>query len=103
MRTPKLPLSLNYRHRSKMFASKAVSRQPTSLWSLLWIALSLTCVVAKRPNILFVITDDQDNHMDSIEHMPLLQKYITDEGTVYENHFCTIGSNSVLPAIISEY
>lgn len=29
--------------------------------------------------------------MESVEHMPLLQKYIIDEGTEYKNHFCTIG------------
>lgn len=61
------------------------------IYSLLLTVLSLTCVVAKRPNILFIITDDQDGHMESVEHMPLLRKYIMDEGTVYNNHFCTIG------------
>lgn len=49
------------------------------------------CLAVKQPNILFIITDDQDSHMESIEHMPLLQKYMIDEGTVFENHFCTIG------------
>lgn len=28
---------------------------------------------AKRPNILFILTDDQDLHMDSVEHMPNLR------------------------------
>lgn len=45
----------------------------------------------KKPNILFIITDDQDGHMESLEHMPLLQKYIIEQGTTFENHFCTIG------------
>lgn len=49
------------------------------------------CLAAKKPNILFIITDDQDSHMESIEHMPLLHKYMIQEGTVFENHFCTIG------------
>lgn len=30
-------------------------------------------VFAKQPNILFVLTDDQDAHMDSVAHMPFLQ------------------------------
>lgn len=56
---------------------------------LAWAALC-TCALAKQPNILFIITDDQDGHMGSVEHMPLLKKHIIDQGTSYENHFCTI-------------
>jgi N-acetylglucosamine-6-sulfatase len=54
-----------------------------------WAALA-NYALAKQPNILFIITDDQDGHMGSIEHMPLLKKHIIDKGTSYENHFCTI-------------
>lgn len=46
--------------------------------------------LAKRPNIVFVLTDDQDWHMQSLEHMPLLQKHLVNEGTVFANHHCTI-------------
>lgn len=42
-----------------------------------------------KPNIVFFLTDDQDKHMDSLEYMPLLQKYITDKGTLYNSHYCT--------------
>lgn len=28
---------------------------------------------AKRPNILFILTDDQDLRMESVEHMPFLR------------------------------
>ncbi|KAI4843147.1 arylsulfatase [Aureobasidium sp. EXF-8845] len=54
-----------------------------------WAALA-SSALAKQPNILFIITDDQDGHMGSIEHMPLLKKHLIDKGTSYENHFCTI-------------
>ncbi|KAG9593354.1 Arylsulphatase, partial [Aureobasidium melanogenum] len=54
-----------------------------------WAALA-NSVLAKQPNILFIITDDQDGHMGSVEHMPLLKKHLIDKGTSYENHFCTI-------------
>lgn len=77
-----------------MFTSRLLSSPPINLYCLLWLVLGLSYVAAKRPNILFILTDDQDGHMESIEHMPLLQKYIVDEGTVYENHFCTIGLTS---------
>lgn len=63
-----------------------------------------------RPNILFILTDDQDwyvsslsisrytqpnsnaplRHMGSLSHMPLLQKYLLNEGTLYSNHYCTV-------------
>lgn len=45
-----------------------------------------------RPNIVFILTDDQDTHMNSVEHMPLLQKYLVNEGTTFERHYCT-GAN----------
>lgn len=33
----------------------------------------LSLASSKRPNILFVLTDDQDSHMEAAEHMPYLQ------------------------------
>lgn len=44
---------------------------------------------AKRPNIVLIITDDQDLHMNSLDYMPNVKKHITDEGTSYKRHFCT--------------
>lgn len=39
----------------------------------LWATLGLLgLVLAKQPNILFIITDDQDLHMTPTEVMPLL-------------------------------
>jgi len=43
-----------------------------------------------KPNIVFIITDDQDTLLDSLDYMPLLNKYITEEGTHYGRHYCTI-------------
>ncbi|KAF4307599.1 Arylsulfatase [Botryosphaeria dothidea] len=45
---------------------------------------------AKQPNILFVLTDDQDLHMNSVDYMPLLQKHIIEKGTTFSKHFCTV-------------
>lgn len=42
-----------------------------------------------RPNIVFILTDDQDKHMDSLKYMPLLKKHITDRGTFYNRHYCS--------------
>ncbi|TEA13853.1 Arylsulfatase [Colletotrichum sidae] len=44
---------------------------------------------SSRPNIVFVLTDDQDLHMNSLDYIPLIQKRLIDEGTLYKKHFCT--------------
>jgi len=43
-----------------------------------------------QPNIVFILTDDQDLHMSSLDHMPHLQKYLVKEGTTFTNHYCTV-------------
>lgn len=43
-----------------------------------------------RPNIVFILTDDQDLHLNSLDYMPFVQKHLLDEGTFYKRHFCTI-------------
>ena len=45
---------------------------------------------AKKPNIVFIFTDDQDARMDSLSYMPNVKKYLIDQGTVYRNHYATI-------------
>lgn len=46
--------------------------------------------VAKRPNIILIITDDQDLHLSSLDYMPITMKQMRDEGTTYQKHYCTI-------------
>lgn len=43
-----------------------------------------------RPNILFILTDDQDVHMDSLSYMPFLQRHLVAEGLSFRKHFCTV-------------
>ena len=43
----------------------------------------------KRPNIVFILTDDQDLHMNSLDYLPYIKKHITDRGTFYKKHFCS--------------
>ena len=45
--------------------------------------------VASRPNIIFILTDDQDVHLNSLEYMPFVKKHLLDEGTYYNKHYCT--------------
>ncbi|KXJ96085.1 arylsulfatase precursor [Microdochium bolleyi] len=42
------------------------------------------------PNFLFIIADDQDLLLDSLEYQPLLKKHVTDKGTRFDKHYCTI-------------
>ena len=43
-----------------------------------------------RPNILFILTDDQDMHMDSLSYMPHLHNHIASRGLSFRRHFCTV-------------
>ncbi|KAL2264167.1 hypothetical protein VTK26DRAFT_1285 [Humicola hyalothermophila] len=43
----------------------------------------------KKPNIVFILTDDQDLHMQSLDYLPLIKKHLIDEGTLYKRHYCT--------------
>ncbi|KAK2591996.1 hypothetical protein QQS21_010299 [Conoideocrella luteorostrata] len=43
----------------------------------------------RKPNIIFILTDDQDLLMSSLEYMPHTQKHLLKEGTLYQKHFCT--------------
>ena len=45
--------------------------------------------VPSRPNIIFILTDDQDVHLNSLEYMPFVKKHLLDEGTYYNKHYCT--------------
>ncbi|EIN14555.1 Arylsulphatase [Punctularia strigosozonata HHB-11173 SS5] len=42
-----------------------------------------------EPNILFILTDDQDLRLDSLEYMPFLQRHLIKQGTLFQRHFCT--------------
>ncbi|KAJ3066138.1 hypothetical protein HDU98_010542 [Podochytrium sp. JEL0797] len=57
------------------------------LFSLL--ASAALAAAAAKPNIIFLLTDDQDARMNSLDFMPNLQKYLVDEGTKFEKHFVT--------------
>lgn len=42
-----------------------------------------------RPNIVLVITDDQDLHLDSLAYSPHVKRHLIDRGTFFRRHFCT--------------
>ena len=45
---------------------------------------------ATRPNFIFIMTDDQDLHLNSIDYQPSVQKHFAQEGTWFKKHFCTV-------------
>ncbi|POS75657.1 arylsulfatase [Diaporthe helianthi] len=57
---------------------------------ILLASVSFTGVVARKPNIVFVFTDDQDYHHNSLDYMPALQTHLVAEGTSFTNHYATI-------------
>lgn len=42
-----------------------------------------------QPNIVFVISDDQDLALGSTEYMPRIRRHLQDKGTLFRNHFVT--------------
>lgn len=43
-----------------------------------------------RPNFIFIMTDDQDLHLNSIDYQQSVQKHFAEEGTWFKKHFCTV-------------
>jgi hypothetical protein len=61
------------------------------------LATSLTTPTAfgheqekKRPNVVFIMTDDQDAKMNSLDYMPAVQTHLVEKGTHYQKHYCTV-------------
>lgn len=46
--------------------------------------------LGKRPNIIFILTDDQDARLDSLSYMPHLQEHLIQHGTLFQRHYCTV-------------
>ncbi|KAL7625776.1 hypothetical protein AAE478_004999 [Parahypoxylon ruwenzoriense] len=43
----------------------------------------------RRPNVVFVLTDDQDARLGSLEHMPRTRRDLLREGTSFARHYAT--------------
>lgn len=56
-------------------------------------ALGLAIVAkaaASRPNIVLIMTDDQDKLLDSLEYQPAVKANFAEQGTTFQKHYCTI-------------
>jgi N-acetylglucosamine-6-sulfatase len=45
---------------------------------------------ATKPNFIFIMTDDQDLHLNSIDYQASVQKHFAQQGTWFKKHFCTV-------------
>ncbi|OTB18106.1 hypothetical protein K445DRAFT_308751 [Daldinia sp. EC12] len=43
----------------------------------------------RQPNVVFVLTDDQDVHLSSLDYMPLVKKHLLEKGTRFSSHYAT--------------
>ncbi|KAI8960102.1 putative arylsulfatase [Daldinia sp. FL1419] len=64
----------------------------TTLIALLCAISTDTCraqLSRPQPNVVFVLTDDQDVHLSSLDYMPLVQKHLLEQGTRFSSHYAT--------------
>lgn len=71
------------------FAQPAHGEAPDTQITLGQIPQNAPPADSRRPNIVFILTDDQDLHMNSLDYLPLINKHIIEQGTLFEKHFCT--------------
>lgn len=43
-----------------------------------------------RPNFIFIMTDDQDLHLNSLDYMPAVRRHFTEQGTTFDRHYTTV-------------
>ncbi|KAL2867830.1 sulfatase family protein [Aspergillus lucknowensis] len=80
----KLSLGVIY---SLLVAANASSFASDTLQQILGPSSSVT--PKAPPNFIFIITDDQDLRLDSMDYMPLTLKHLKQKGTFFSNHFVT--------------
>jgi hypothetical protein len=56
-------------------------------WNFIAIVILLTVKScnSSRPNILLVLTDDQDLLLKSLEYLPKIDKLLTSKGAIFSN------------------
>ena len=73
-----------------VIAAAAADKQLPLAFSAARSQASIQNAEGKQPNIVFILTDDQDLHMSSLDYMPHLQAHLVKEGTTFANHYCTV-------------
>lgn len=60
-------------------------------FALAVLALASNATAAKKrnsqPNIVVIVVDDQDYHLNSMDHMDILQKQLVEQGAFFTKHY----------------
>jgi arylsulfatase A-like enzyme len=51
---------------------------------------SISAQQPKPSNVVFILTDDQDAQLNSLNYMPKVQELLLAKGTHYRKHYCTV-------------
>lgn len=66
----------------------------SALFSLLasasWGISAAHAANTTRPNVVFILADDQDAKLNSLDYMPNVQKLLVHQGTHFKSHYCTV-------------
>lgn len=62
----------------------------TLIASSLFSLVTAQAETTKRPNVVFILADDQDARLDSLDFMPSVQKHLIEKGTHFQKHYCTV-------------
>lgn len=54
------------------------------------IALGEDVNADNKPNFIVILTDDQDLRLNSMDYMPGVKHYLTDQGTYFNRHYATV-------------
>ncbi|KAF2008124.1 arylsulfatase-like protein [Amniculicola lignicola CBS 123094] len=71
------------------WALRVAGQQPLSAHAAIGPAQVLIEQKSSRPNIVFILTDDQDAHMNSLDYLPFVRKHLIEKGASFKRHFCT--------------
>jgi len=63
---------------------------PSQILLLLSFGVAAVTGRSSKPNFIFIITDDQDLHLNSLDYQPAVKKHFAQEGTWFKKHFCTV-------------
>jgi N-acetylglucosamine-6-sulfatase len=63
---------------------------PSLLRSVSLAAFAARVVGGSAPNVILIMTDDQDAQLQSLDYMPKVEKYLSSQGTQYIRHYATV-------------
>lgn len=61
-------------------------------FALAAMVLLKAVVATAKPNIVLIMSDDQDRLLNSLDYMPIVQREMVAKGTYFFNHFATVSN-----------